>query len=452
MKITHFLFRRNYVLASKLYQPLGGKLKDESKNEMVSKSHQLMFNFGLLESAGGKGLFHTLPVAFRALEKLMKIIDDEMKNVGGQRLILSSLCPKHVMDKTDRFEVMKNDLYKLNDRNESTFCLAPTHEEHVTKLLSDARTFGANRFPLLLYQITNKYRDERNARFGLLRSREFLMKDLYSFDVDEEKTLKTYELVCGAYEKIFCRLNLPVYHVRATSGAMGGDYSHEYHLENVCGQDEILFCRKCSTGMNVQLARESTEWKENENIFKHDQCGQPMDRLRTIEVAHTFILGTKYTKAFDVFYHSTNNEKDKKLLHMACFGIGVSRLLAASIDCLEKNMQIRWPSAISPFKVCVIPPKTGSKEEIVTELAVDIAENLSNLMNFDDGDVLFDDRPKQTVGSKLKDAQQSGYPYIVVVNKLAVSDTVPKFELLDVNNDTKTVVTHAELFDILRQI
>lgn len=434
-----------FSLASKLYQPMVRRPRNTAPSkELLSPSYQFMLDSALMEP-GGHGLFHLLPVGLRSLEKLMKFVDKSMQTIGSQKVQMSSLTPANLWQRSGRWEASQNDLLRLRDRADAEFCLAPTHEEVVTEILARQTNLGSNRFPLYLYQMTMKYRDEMNPRFGLLRSREFLMKDLYSFDAGLDAAKRSYDVVSNAYDDLFRKLGLKTLKVEATVGNIGGSKSHEYHLPNPAGQDFIWYCYQCHKGHNTELRKDD----------RCNECGKEMHKIRSIEVAHTFLLGEKYSSVFNLNWIDQNGAQQP--VQMGCFGIGVTRLLAAAIDvCLDQNGNLRLPSTIAPFICCVIPPKSGSKEE---EVCWPLSQSISGALveNFAcDGsqitgtDILLDDRCEMTIGRRLLDAKKLGIPIVIVMGKSAIGD-IQRFEVHDLENaDQQMFLTHAELFSFLR--
>ncbi|KRY58784.1 putative proline--tRNA ligase, mitochondrial [Trichinella britovi] len=429
-----------YFLLSKIFQPIVSRpWKSISAVEMISKSQRLMLDNGLIEYVGGKGLFHYLPVGLRALEKLCIIIRHEMDLLGAGRMALSNLCERSVWEQTGRWEEVSAELLRLKDRKGKEYCLCPTHEESVTSLISRFSPITSSRLPLLLYQITLKYRDEPNPRFGLARAREFFMKDMYSFDLDTKSAMKTYDAVNKAYFSIFQTLGIKVHRVEAAVGSIGGNLSHEFHCESQYGEDYILLCEKCQKKFTEEVLVNSTTCPV---------CNEPFQKVRSLELAHTFFLGEKYSEALGATV--TCNPESPIPLQMGCFGIGISRLLAAIVDYFSRDEEIRWPLCVAPYKVCVIPPKNGSREYPATPMALHLAEQLSSLANFNE-EIVYDDRTHQTVGARLRDAKRRGYPYVIVANKTVFNKSSPKFELHCTATDEVLEVTHAELFQLKRR-
>ncbi|GAB6032726.1 prolyl-tRNA synthetase [Chamberlinius hualienensis] len=435
VKIRH---RSSKVFQPVVAHPVITNASSKEKTEAFSKSHQLMLDHGLIRHSYS-GTFHYLPLAVKSLNKLIRIIDEEMEAIGGQKVDLPCLISKQLWKTTERWDALGDELFKLKDRHERDLCLGPTHEEVITDLMATASYASYKNMPILLYQIAKKYRDEMKPRFGLLRAREFLMKDLYSFDATEEDAKRTYETVGNAYKRLLNRLGLKFVQVEADSGKIGGKISHEFHLISNIGEDRVVFCKKCTYSANADFLAQGSG-----NNCK--LCGSQLESKEAIEVAHTFLLGTKYSAPLKAHFVSTAGKKENII--MGCYGVGVSRLLAASLEVLSTNDQLRWPNIITPYKFCVIPPKANSNEIEAEPMAEHIYNELNKL--FPD-DVIYDDRNNKTIGSRLFDAKKIGYPYIIIVGK-TVLESVPKFEMVDLFNNSTMYVTHNELFQLANQI
>ncbi|CAM1309055.1 PARS2 (predicted), partial [Pycnogonum litorale] len=318
-----------------------------------------------------------------------------------------------------------------------------TFEEAVTEVIASLSQPPSKSFPLKLYQITRKYRDELRSHLGLLRSKEFYMKDMYSFDVGLGEAKHAYEQVCLAYESIVNRLQLSDHYAKVVgdTGIIGGSLSHEYHLLADVGQDVVLLCPKCKIGRNIVINDSPTQIC--------DVCSSNLDTKRGIEVAHTFLLETKYSKIFDASYLS--KEKQTELLQMGCYGIGISRLLAASVEVLSTDELIRWPHPIVPYEICIVPPKMGSKEAASSLMADHLYDVLSSIFP---NDVIIDDRTNLSIGRRVLDAKRLGFPFVIVCGKHTL-ETLPKIELNDVYGSSRCLLTHSELiakFKYLRNV
>ncbi|CAG8617306.1 4319_t:CDS:2, partial [Racocetra persica] len=390
--------------------------KEESTTEkdgaVKGEGHHLMIRAGLIRQSSS-GVYSLLPFALRSLEKLEKIIDQEMRNIG----MLETAA--NTWKKTGRWNVTGSELFKLKDRKASDFCLAPTHEEEITQLVAND-IFSYRQLPLRLYQTGKKFRDEMRPRAGLLRGREFIMKDLYTFDVTEEAALKTYEEVNEAYKKIFTRIGLPFAVAEADTGIIGGTKSHEFHFLSPAGEDSILSCIRCGYTSNEECARDINDGCPvcyKNSITSHDSVNfHPLTSNRAIEVGHTFLLGTKYSDPLKATFAPENPRHNGELLsiQMGCYGIGVSRMIAAVVESSHDSKGIIWPPSIAPYRVCIIP--SGDDPEI-TEKTRSLYDFLTSECDGLNGEILIDDRMNLTFGYRMKDAELLGYPWLMIIGK-----------------------------------
>ncbi|KFQ39755.1 hypothetical protein N332_10828, partial [Mesitornis unicolor] len=401
------------LLFSRLFQPLNLQaVWDGGAGEPSCRSQKLMLQGGLIYPAS-PGCYHYLPPALRAMEKLVKVMDQEMQALGGQKLNMPSL--------SSAWDRRGTELFRLVDRHSKDYCLGPTHEEAVTELVAAQSNLSYKQLPLRLYQITRKFRDEPKPRFGLLRSREFYMKDMYTFDASREAAQETYELVCDAYRSLFDRLGLPFVKVQAATGSIGGPPCHRVpNVEMVNGEQT-----SCPT------------------------CGEKLTQSRGIEVGHTFYLGTKYSSVANAVFYSPENKP--QLAEMGCYGLGVTRILAASIEVLSTEDSIRWPSLIAPYQLCFIPPKKGSKEEEGAALLEGVYDHLAEALPHLAGDSVLDDRTQLTIGKRLKDANKLGYPYVVIAGKRVCEDP-PVFEVWSQNAGKVLFLTKEGIIELLREV
>uniref|UniRef100_A0A3Q3EQ91 Probable proline--tRNA ligase, mitochondrial n=1 Tax=Labrus bergylta TaxID=56723 RepID=A0A3Q3EQ91_9LABR len=373
----------------------------------------------------------------------VRIIDQEMQGIGGQKLDMPSLCSADLWKTSERWDLMGKELLRLKDRHGADYCLAPTHEEAVTTLVAHQTTLSYRQLPLLLYQvITRKFRDEPKPKFGLLRGREFYMKDMYSFDSSEEAAFETYESVCAAYARLFTRLGLRCVQVQADTGNIGGKLSHEFQLPADIGEDRLLVCGSCSFSANVEtLASDRTECPQCKTGTLVESKG--------IEVGHTFYLGKKYS---DVFNATFSNAQNKPCVaEMGCYGLGVTRILAAAIEVMSTEDAIRWPGLIAPYQVCVLPPKKGSKVNEASILAEELVHTLGETLPRLRGEVVLDDRTQMTIGKRLKDASRLGYPYVVVVGQAAVEET-SRYEVICQQTGETMFLSKDGLLDLLGRV
>ncbi|KAM6343634.1 putative proline--tRNA ligase, mitochondrial [Alca torda] len=437
--------RARRLLLSQLFQPLnlqaGGEAGWEGRpGEPLCRSQKLMLQGGLIHPAS-PGCYYYLPPTVRAMEKLVKVMDEEMQAVGGQKLNMPSLSSAELWRASGRWEQMGPELFRLADRHGKRYCLGPTHEEAVTELVAAYSNLSYKQLPLRLYQVTRKFRDEPKPRFGLLRGREFYMKDMYTFDASEEAARRTYDLVCDAYCNLFDRLGLPFVKVRAATGSIGGTVSHEFQLPADVGEDRLVLCPDGHFAANVETL--------NGEQTSCPTCGEKLTQTRGIEVGHTFYLGTKYSSISNAVFLSPENKP--QLAEMGCYGLGVTRILAASIEVLSKEDSIRWPSLIAPYQLCFIPPKRGSKEEegatLLEQAYDDLAEALPHLA----GDSVLDDRTQLTIGKRLKDANKLGYPYVVIAGKRVCEDP-PVFEVWNQNTGEVLFLTKEGVIELMSKV
>ena len=425
--------------------------KAASSGDVVSRSQRLLQSEGSIYPSS-PGSFVLLPVFMRSLEKLIRLIDQEMRLIGAQKIMMPSLIPGSLLRRSGRFDSCGSELFYFEPQD---LILAPTHEELVCQLMNWLPHLTHRSLPVYVYQITSKYRNEKRPRSALLRTREFLMKDLYTFDADPDSAKETYRLVCQAYDRIFRRLGLPVLKVDADPGNIGGHLSHEYQVLSAAGQDVILVCRDCGHAISQELAsshgatadqmpagREAVDSKQDEtregDRDSHDSprvpqvncpaCGAgQLESRKGIEVGHTFLLGTRYTQPFDVGFTDASNQRH--LTHMGCFGIGVTRLLAACLEALSPSDQERmaWPPLISPFHLVLLPPKRGSRE--AAALDDSFMHQLGTSLEATGLDVLIDDRSHLTIGRRLKDHEKAGIPFAVVAGR-SLLESEPRLEIV----------------------
>lgn len=515
-------------------------------------SHQLMLRAGMIRKAAG-GVYTYLPLAWRTLRKIEQIVREEMDAIGGQEIAMPIMQPSEMWKETGRWEVYGEEMFRLNDRHGREFCLGPTHEEMVTTLIRDeVRSY--KQLPLRLYQIQNKYRDEIRPRFGLMRGREFIMKDMYSFDKDEEGLNKSYQLAYDAYSRVFTRCGLEFRPVEADNGAIGGGHSHEFTVLAEAGESEIAYCTACDYAASNEKAELKVIKAEEEELLPLEKkatpnaktieavaeflnipltktikavafqtekdelvlafvrgdhevndvklqnavdaialrmaddaaitaaggvagfmspigikkgtkivvdstvmgmynavaganeadvhyinvnpqrdfgevlvtdirmiqegdpcphCGAPVKMTRGIEAGQVFTLGTKYTKALHATYLDENGKE--QLVIMGCYGIGVSRTMAASIEQNNDKDGIIWPRAIAPYEVIIVPVNAKEAEQL------NLAETVYEELKKAGVDAIIDDR-KERAGVKFKDADLIGYPLRITVGPKTIEE------------------------------
>ena len=391
------------MLFSKLLLPT---LKDAPKEAEVI-SHKLMLRAGMVRKVAS-GIYTWLPLGLKVLRKIENIVREEMDASGAQEVLMPMVQPKELWNETNRWEKMGPELLRIKDRHERDFCLGPTHEEVITDLIRN-NVKSYKELPLNIYQIQTKFRDEVRPRYGVMRGREFLMKDSYSFNIDEACLQSTYLTMRNTYKNILERIGLDYKIVAADSGAIGGDASEEFHVLAETGEDTIAISSESEFAINTELLL-----KEGEDISSLEGKPSPDGKgtiqiKKGIEVGHIFKLGKVYAE--DMKANVLNNEGKASTLHMGCYGVGVSRLVAAAIEQNNDDKGIIWPHSISPFDINIIAIGY-EKDQQIAEASLKLYKDLQE-MGYD---VLLDDR-KDGYGTKMKDSELIGVPLNIVIGK-----------------------------------
>ena len=388
---------------SKIFLPT---LKDIPQDAEVI-SHQLMLRSGMIRRVTS-GIYTWLPIGLKVLRKVENIVRQEMNASGAQEILMPMVQPKELWEETHRWDKMGPELLRIKDRHERDFCLGPTHEEVITDLIRN-NIKSYKELPLNLYQIQTKFRDEVRPRYGVMRGREFLMKDSYSFNLNEESLNESYLLMKEAYKKILDRLGLKFKIVKADSGAIGGDASEEFHVLAENGEDTIAVSDSSDFAINTELLLEEGDAIESLQ-GKPSPDGKGIIQIKKgIEVGHIFQLGKVYTDAMKASV--LDHEGKTKNLFMGCYGIGVSRLVAAAIEQNNDEKGIIWPEAMTPFEVNIVAIGFD-KDGKIAKAATDLYNELSS-MGYE---VMLDDR-KDGYGTKIKDAELIGIPVNIIIGK-----------------------------------
>ena len=323
----------------------------ETPSEAETISHQMMIKAGLIRKVAS-GIYNWLPLGIKVLRKVENIVRQEMNDSGAQEVLMPMVQPGELWKETGRWQQYGKELLILADRHDRQFCLGPTHEEVITDLCRN-EIRSHRQMPITFYQIQTKFRDEIRPRFGVMRSREFIMKDAYSFDLSEDEMNDSYQSMREAYIKIFDSLGLDYRIVKADSGAIGGSDSEEFHVLADSGEDLLAFSDKSNYAINAELLIESMSDQNPESLEGQDSPdGKGKLKLkRGIEVGHIFKLGNKYSESMKL-----SIQTDKGNIHpeMGCYGIGISRIVAAAIEQNHDEKGIIWPKEISPFGTALI--------------------------------------------------------------------------------------------------
>ena len=388
---------------SKVFLPT---LKDTPQDAEVI-SHQLMLRSGMIRKVTS-GIYTWLPIGLKVLRKVENIVREEMDASGAQEVLMPMVQPKELWEETKRWEKMGPELLRIQDRHERDFCLGPTHEEVITDIIRN-NIKSYKELPLNLYQIQTKFRDEIRPRYGVMRGREFLMKDSYSFNLNEESLNESYLAMKETYKKILDRLGLKFKIVKADSGAIGGDASEEFHVLADNGEDTIAISDSSDFAINTELLLE--EGDDIESLEgKPSPDGKGIIQVKKgIEVGHIFQLGKVYSDAMKA--NVLDNDGKAKSLFMGCYGIGVSRLVAAAIEQNNDEKGIIWPESMAPFEVNIVAIGFD-KDEKIAKAATDLYKELSS-MGYE---VILDDR-KDGYGTKMKDAELIGIPINIIIGK-----------------------------------
>lgn len=385
------------MLQSQLFYKIS---KNPPKDAEVA-SHKFLVQAGFIDQLAA-GIYSLLPLAFRVYKKIEDIIRDEMNKAGGQEISLPSLQPKTLWQETGRWDTIDPPLFIIQDRHKKELCLGPTHEEVITGLVRE-RIKSYKDLPLYLYQIQNKFRNEMRSAGGLLRVREFMMKDLYSFHPDEKDLDRYYQIMLETYKNIYKRCDLEAVAVEASSGSIGGKESQEFMVMAEDGEDTIKICPKCGYAGNVEIVK----------VSACPKCGAKMDEKNCIEAGHIFKLGTMYSEKMKAYYKDKSG-KEKPIV-MGCYGIGIGRLLATIVEARYDNRGILWPESVAPFPAHLIEVKS-QKSKVKShdnKKTRDVYDKLTKA----GVDVLFDDREEVSAGEKFAEADLIGIPVRLVVSE-----------------------------------
>jgi prolyl-tRNA synthetase len=366
-------------------------------------SHQLMVRAGLVRQMGA-GMWTWLPAGWRVHQRAVQVIREEMDAIGGQEMLMPVLQPAEPWRRTGRLEI--EELFKLTDRKGSELVLAMTHEEAVTfHVAAIVRSYRD--LPLILYHFQVKERDEPRPRAGVLRTREFIMKDSYTFDRDEAGLHERYALHVGAYDRIMQRTGLRFYRVESDVGMMGGLGAHEYMAPCPAGEDEIALGEGYAA--NLEVARRNPDVRQHRDAWLLGD--QPLTIEPAIEVGNIFMLGTRYSEPLGARY--LDEHGDEHPIWMGSYGIGPARIVAAAVEQFADEHGISWPRSLAPFAVhLVVIGGDGSPER-------DTAERLYEALLQGGIEVLYDDR-EAGAGEKFADAELLGCPLRLTVGRRAV--------------------------------
>ena len=379
----------------------------ENPSDAKIKSHILMIKSGMIRQETS-GIYSRLPLGFKVLKKVTNIIEEQHKINGINQILMPTVQSADIWKISDRYETYGKEMLRIQDRNKKELLYGPTNEEMMTSIGKGLIKSYKN-LPLYFYHIQTKFRDEIRPRFGVMRAREFIMKDAYSFDKNEANGEKTYENFYKLYLRIFKKLGLPIFPVRAPSGEIGGNLSHEFHLIVSSGESEIYIDKSLFdqdiNGFNIPEIKSINSFTDD--LFNKDMETKNLKKFKSIELGHIFLFGDKYSKSFNF---TINSNKDKVYPYMGSYGIGISRIPAAIIEYSNDNRGIIWPKEVAPFDVILIDLLTNENEQnhFCNKLYNDLVANKI--------DVLHDDRIERA-GIKFSDADLIGIPIQIIIGK-----------------------------------
>jgi len=379
------------------YSQLFGKTQRQVPKDEVSKNAQLLLRGGFIDKLMA-GSYSLLPLGFRVVKKIEQIVREEMNGTGAQEILMPLLHPKSIWNETGRWDSAKEVMYQFKKRDKE-FALSFTHEEILLDLVrKHIRTHRD--FPVKLYHFSTKFRNELRAKSGVLRGREFLMKDLYSAHTTQKDLDKYYFEVADSYMKVFDRVGLKAIQVEAAGGVFTKEHTHEFQVLCESGEDEIIYCPGGDYAQNVEIA----EAKEGQQcVLGHG----PLLKAKAIEVGNIFRFGIVYSEKMGVSF--TDEAGKKKFVYLGSYGIGLTRLMGTLVELFNDERGIIWPKTVSPFDVHLVHIEDSGTEVWAKE----VYEKLEKAGI----DVLWDDREDVSAGEKFADADLIGIPVRLVVSK-----------------------------------
>lgn len=378
------------------------KTKREAPKDEVSKNAELLIRAGYIHKEMA-GVYAYLPLGVKVLEKIKQIVREEMNSVNGQELYMTTLQPKEIWEKTDRWDDSKVDnWFKTSLKNGTELGVGLTHEEPIVDAVGEYIKSYKD-LPIIVYQIQNKFRNELRAKSGLLRGREFVMKDMYSFARSQEEHEEIYERVAEAYHRVYARLGLGdiTYRTYADGGIFTERFSDEFQTLSDMGEDTIYVNETKKIAVNKEVYTD-------ENLDKVGLTKNELIEQKGVEVGNIFPLETKYTEALGVRFQDESGVEQPII--MGCYGIGVSRLVGVIAEHFADEKGIIWPESVAPFRVQLV--LLGDSADAQTQ-----AETLYSDLVLKGVEVLFDDRKNMTVGEKLNDADLLGMPHRIIVSE-----------------------------------
>ena len=372
-------------------------------------SHQLMIRSGMIKQSSA-GIYSWLPLGLRVLKKIEKIVREEQNNAGAIEMLMPTIQSADLWIKSGRYQDYGKEMLRIKDRSDREMLYGPTNEELVTDIFQSFINSYKD-LPKNLYHIQWKFRDEVRPRFGIMRGREFLMKDNYSFDLSKEDAKISYNNMFSAYIKTFLRLGLTPISLRANTGQIGGDLSHEFQILANTGESTLYYDKELESldPKNIDPEKLQSYFAAVDDLYDEKKCPIPKTQLKIskgIEVGHIFYFGTKYSEKLGGLVQ--NDKGEKIAVHMGSYGIGISRLVGAIIEAYHDDKGILWPDTVSPFHLSLINLMPENKE------CLDVSNKLYNKLLANNIEVLYDDR-LVSIGKKLTDNDLIGFPYQIII-------------------------------------
>ncbi len=427
----------------------------ENPIDATIASHQLMIRAGMIRQTAS-GIYTWLPLGLRVLRKVEKIIREEMDAAGALEVLMPTIQPAELWIESGRYDAYGKEMLRIKDRHDRDILYGPTHEEVITDIFRKNVTSYKD-LPKNFYQIHWKFRDEIRPRFGLMRGREFLMKDSYSFDLDEVSAKKTYNLMYETYFKIFRKMGLKPMAVRADTGAIGGDLSHEFHILADTGESAIYYDKRFESE-NLSVVEMQNLYAMADEMHVPEKCPIAAEQLasrRGIEVGHIFNFGLKYSKALEASVMGpgspclggsservsgamgVHNNNQKIYPNMGSYGIGASRVVAAAIEANHDASGIIWPKEIAPFQIALINVRAGD------ELCDKLCEEIYQKFSANGTEIIYDDT-KASLGQKFSIADLIGIPTQIIVGPKSAA--AGKVEVKDRKTGEKKEISINELY------
>ena len=396
-------------------------LKDEPADAEIV-SHKLMIRSGMIKQASA-GIYTWLPLGLRVLKNIEKIVREEQNKAGAIEMLMPTIQSADLWIKSGRYEDYGKEMLRIQDRSGREMLYGPTNEELITDIFQ-TYVSSYKDLPKNLYHIQWKFRDELRPRFGVMRGREFLMKDNYSFDLSIEDAKQSYNNMFRAYIKTFLKLGLTPISLRADTGPIGGDLSHEFQILAKTGESTLYYDKELETldPNKIEPEKLQSYYAAVDDLHDEKQCPIEKKQLKIskgIEVGHIFYFGTKYSEKLNAFVQHKTGES--KPVHMGSYGIGVSRLVGAIIEAFHDDKGITWPLNVAPFQISLINLMNNNKE------CLEISNKIYNDLIKNDIEVLFDDRDC-SMGKKFSDNDLIGNPYQIIVGKRDVNENMVEFK------------------------